>query len=174
MNKYFIRLMTIVFSSLVLVACGTTSQKSDEVGGGASVEDRSGVSGKADNESASMSPLDDPSSPLSQRVIYFDFDSNDIKPEFRGILEAHARYLADSGNESVELAGHCDERGTREYNLALGERRAKAISRAMSVLGVSDNQLYAVSYGEEQPAESGNSEFAWQKNRRVEIIYRNR
>nr|VFK37848.1 MAG: peptidoglycan-associated lipoprotein [Candidatus Kentron sp. TC] len=172
MSKYIIQLMVIGFASLVLAACTTTPPKSDGIEGGADVEDRNG-SNAIENGSASMSPLEDPNSLLSNRIIYFDFDSNDIKPEFREIIEAHARYLVDHGNVNVKLGGHCDERGTREYNLALGERRAKAVSRSMSVLGVSDNQLYAVSYGEEQPAEQRSDEFAWRKNRRVEIIYRN-
>nr|VFK12166.1 MAG: peptidoglycan-associated lipoprotein [Candidatus Kentron sp. LPFa] len=175
MRKYMIRLMVIGFSSLVLAACTTFSPKSDGDEDKAQVEDRSGGDTHAiDDGSASMRSIDDPSSLLSNRIIYFDFDSNDIRPEFREIIEAHAHYLADNASVRVTLGGHCDERGTREYNLALGERRAKAISRAMSVLGASDNQLYTVSYGEEQPEEQASNEFAWQKNRRVEIIYRNR
>jgi len=172
MKKHLFRLMVIGFSSLTLVACTNAPPKDDTAGSEVEVIE-GGNSGAIDDGRMSMSALDDPSSLLSRRVIYFDFDSNNIKPEFRGILEAHARYLADNGNVKVTLGGHCDERGTREYNLALGERRAKAVSREMGALGVSDNQLYTVSYGEEQPAEMGSNSFAWEKNRRVEIIYPN-
>nr|VFJ99848.1 MAG: peptidoglycan-associated lipoprotein [Candidatus Kentron sp. LFY] len=173
MNKRIIRLMAIGFSSLTLVACSSIPPKGS-AGSEVPVDDRENTTSAIDGGGqSSMGPLDNSSSLLSKRIIYFDFDSNNIKSEFREVVEAHARYLIDNSNMSVTLAGHCDERGTREYNLALGERRAKAVSRNMSVFGVSDNQLYTVSYGEEQPEESGSNEFAWQKNRRVEIIYRN-
>nr|VFK27369.1 MAG: peptidoglycan-associated lipoprotein [Candidatus Kentron sp. MB]VFK30301.1 MAG: peptidoglycan-associated lipoprotein [Candidatus Kentron sp. MB]VFK74283.1 MAG: peptidoglycan-associated lipoprotein [Candidatus Kentron sp. MB] len=168
MNTHTVRLMAIGLSSLALVACTTTPPKD------APPVDEPMEEVTFEKEPVYISPLDDPNSLLSKRVIYFDFDRSDIKPEYREILEAHVRYLADNINVKVTLAGHCDERGTREYNLALGERRAKAISRSMSVLGALDRQLYTVSYGEEQPAQPGNNEFAWEKNRRVEIIYPNR
>nr|VFJ66366.1 MAG: peptidoglycan-associated lipoprotein [Candidatus Kentron sp. FW] len=170
MNKRIIRLMAIGFSSLTLVACGGVATKTDDT---ADVYDRGDAyTGSASDGQMSMGALDDPSSLLSRRVIYFDFDRSEIKPEYREILEAHAGYLANNAGVKVTLGGHCDERGTREYNLALGERRAKAVSRLIGTLGVSGDQLRTVSYGEEQPAEMGHNEFSWQKNRRVELIYR--
>ena len=116
-------------------------------------------------------PLQDPNSLLSKRVVYFDFDKAEIKFEAREIIEAHARYLSDNPSVRIVVEGHCDERGTREYNLGLGERRAKAVQQVMSLLGVSSSQLELVSYGEERPASMGHDEGAWALNRRVEFIY---
>ena len=116
-------------------------------------------------------PLDDPNSPLHQRVVYFDFDKSDIKPEGKPILEAHAKYLSGHPDVHVVLEGNTDERGTREYNMALGERRAKAVYQYLTLLGVSPSQLKVISYGEERPAALGHDESAWSKNRRVELDY---
>ena len=109
---------------------------------------------------------------LGQRTLYFDFDRSEIRPEFVDIIEAHARNLARNPSQRVLLEGHCDERGSREYNLGLGERRAHAVRRALLLQGVSANQVSTVSYGEERPADKGHNEAAWSRNRRVEIIYR--
>jgi peptidoglycan-associated lipoprotein len=175
MNKRIARFIAVGLASLALISCaGTPTHDGADV---ADVEDRNRevayAEGIDDRAKPALSPLDDPASPLSTRVIYFDLDRSDIRPEFREAIEAHARYLAQSGNANlrIELAGHCDERGTREYNLALGERRANAVSRLMSMLGASDNQLQTNSYGEEQPVAMGHNEAAWQQNRRVEIEY---
>lgn len=113
----------------------------------------------------------DPASPLAQRVIYFDFDSAVIHPRFQPILEAHATYLKANPQFKVTLEGHADERGSREYNLALGQRRAESVRRALALLGVPDNQMEAVSFGEERPAVEGHDESAWKMNRRTEIRY---
>lgn len=107
-----------------------------------------------------------------QRVVYFDFDSFEIRPEYASVLEANARYLAADGSRRLALEGHTDERGGREYNLALGQKRAEAVRRAMGLLGVRDSQLEAVSFGEEKPAVLGFDEAAFAKNRRVELTYR--
>jgi len=104
-------------------------------------------------------------------VIYFDFDSSEIRPEFASVVSAHARHLASFNTARVRLEGHTDERGSREYNIALGERRAQAVRRAMMLQGASDGQLTTVSYGEERPAAEGADEAAYEKNRRVEISY---
>jgi peptidoglycan-associated lipoprotein len=117
------------------------------------------------------SPLDDPNSLLSKRTVYFDFDKSEIKPEARKIIEAHAEYLSSHPSTHIVLEGHADERGTREYNLGLGERRAKAVEQVMTLLGVSRSQIEVVSYGEERPAAMGHDESAWSLNRRVEIVY---
>jgi peptidoglycan-associated lipoprotein len=106
------------------------------------------------------------------RVVYFDFDSFEIRPEFTAVLEANARYLAADSSRRLALEGHTDERGGREYNLALGQKRAEAVRRAMSLLGVKDSQMEAVSFGEEKPALAGFDEAAFAKNRRVELTYR--
>lgn len=116
-------------------------------------------------------PLQDPDSLLSKRTVYFDFDKSDIKSEAREIIEAHARYLSDHPSVRIVLEGHADERGTREYNLGLGERRAKSVQQVMTLLGASSSQIEVVSYGEERPAAMGHDEDAWQLNRRVEFVY---
>ncbi|MDH5633233.1 MAG: peptidoglycan-associated lipoprotein Pal [Gammaproteobacteria bacterium] len=108
---------------------------------------------------------------LSETRVYFEFDSASLTSEGSQVVEAHARHLLANSNVMVTLEGHCDERGTREYNLALGERRAKAVARMMRVLGVADERIKVTSYGEEKPLESGHDESAWRQNRRVEIIY---
>lgn len=105
----------------------------------------------------------------SQRVVYFDFDSFAIRDEFRPVIEGHARLLAGSPSRRLVIEGHTDERGGREYNLALGQKRAEAVLRSMTLLGATDNQLEAVSYGKERPAASGSDEAAWAKNRRAEL-----
>ncbi|OMH38773.1 peptidoglycan-associated lipoprotein Pal [Motiliproteus sp. MSK22-1] len=104
-------------------------------------------------------------------VFYFDFDQAVVRAEAFADLSAHAKFLVDNPSQLVVLEGHADERGTREYNMALGERRAKAISRYLTVQGVSNSQIEIVSYGEERPAVIGHSEDAWGQNRRVEIKY---
>ncbi|BCN38473.1 peptidoglycan-associated lipoprotein [Alicycliphilus denitrificans] len=106
------------------------------------------------------------------RIIYFDFDSFTVKPEYQSVLEGHSRYLKASSARKVMLEGHTDERGGREYNLALGQKRAEAVRRSMALLGVPDAQMEAVSYGEEKPAAQGHSESAFAQNRRVELSYR--
>ncbi|MDX1754852.1 MAG: peptidoglycan-associated lipoprotein Pal [Marinobacter sp.] len=105
-------------------------------------------------------------------TFYFDFDTSEIKPEAREVLIAHARYLATNPGQKVRLEGHADERGTKEYNLALGERRANAVQRFLIVNGASRGQLETVSYGEEKPAVMGSSESSWAQNRRVELIFK--
>jgi peptidoglycan-associated lipoprotein len=105
------------------------------------------------------------------RVVYFDFDQSTIRPEFVDILSAHAAYLSRNTSVTVRLEGHADERGTPEYNIALGERRAKAIADFLISSGVSGSQLEVISYGEERPAALGHNATAWDKNRRVEVKY---
>lgn len=107
----------------------------------------------------------------SRTIVYFDFDSDAIRPEYSEMLAAHASYLAANPGESVRLEGHADERGSREYNIGLGERRAQAVRRALLLQGVGAGQVSTVSYGEERPAVTGSDEEAWAMNRRVEIVY---
>ncbi len=106
------------------------------------------------------------------KVIYFDYDSYTIKPEFQGAVEAHAKYLSINKTRKLAVEGHTDERGGREYNLALGQKRAEAVRRALGLLGVTDAQVEAVSFGKEKPADTGTDEAALAKNRRAELNYR--
>jgi peptidoglycan-associated lipoprotein len=106
------------------------------------------------------------------RLVYFDYDSFQIKAESQPIIEAHARFLRAHPQRKVSLEGHTDERGGREYNLALGQKRAEAVRRALALLGVADGQMEAVSFGKEKPAVTGSDEASWAQNRRVEIAYR--
>jgi len=107
----------------------------------------------------------------SRTIIYFDFDSDAIRPEYTEMLAAHANYLAANGDAAVRLEGHADERGSREYNIGLAERRAQAVRRALLLQGVGADQVSTVSYGEERPAVTGGDEEAWAMNRRVEVVY---
>ena len=106
------------------------------------------------------------------RIVYFDYDSYVVKPEFQSVIEAHARFLKQNGTRHIVIEGHTDERGGREYNLALGQKRSEAVRRALELLGVRDAQVEAVSFGKEKPAIQGTDEAAWEKNRRAEIAYR--
>ena len=106
------------------------------------------------------------------RIIYFDYDSYVVKPEFQNLIEAHARYLKANASRQIVVEGHTDERGGREYTLALGQRRSEAVRRALGLLGVADSQIEAVSFGKEKPAAVGADESSWAQNRRAEITYR--
>lgn len=108
---------------------------------------------------------------LRQRVVYFDLDMTEIRSEYQAQISCHAAYLRQYPNARVSLEGNADERGTREYNLGLGERRGNAVQSALSSAGASSGQLNVVSYGEERPVDRGHDESAWSKNRRVEIVY---
>ena len=108
---------------------------------------------------------------MAGKVIYFDFDKSDIKPEFATVVTANARNLTAHPNLKLKLEGNTDERGTREYNIGLGERRAQAVRRALMLQGVAESQLTTVSFGAERPAVEGDDEAAWAKNRRVELVY---
>jgi peptidoglycan-associated lipoprotein len=170
--------------ALSMTACGTTGQQ-------ATVEDRTedqaatapvttpsaestGVTG-GDVSGAALAadadPRKDPASPLSQRSVYFDFDSYVVKDEFRPMLEAHAGYLLSKGDARMILQGNADERGSREYNLALGQKRAEAVRKALAVLGVSNAQVETISFGEEKARNSGSNEAAYAENRRADVVY---
>lgn len=119
-----------------------------------------------------VAPTEAPQPEAMSRLVYFDYDSFVVKPEFAPMLEANARYLMADSKRRLSLEGHTDERGGREYNLALGQKRAEAVRRALTLLGVRDQQIEPVSFGEEKPAASGFTEDAYAKNRRVEFSYR--
>jgi peptidoglycan-associated lipoprotein len=115
--------------------------------------------------------LADPGSPLATRIIYFEYDSAKVTDDSLGILEAHGNFIASNGNVSVRLEGHADERGSREYNIGLGDRRAQSVRRILLFQGASSGQVETISYGEEKPVELEHNEQAWAKNRRVELVY---
>ncbi len=176
--------LLLIFSVAFLAACeGTTGTTKDESAVTSSGSDSSSSDGTSTSATTSAAgsgsawtghPLDDPDSLLARRTVYFEFDESVILDPDRPILEAHAQYLSQNPGAAVTLEGHTDERGTREYNLALGEGRSVNVRQFMSLLGASGQQLRTVSYGEERPAATGHNEEAWAQNRRVEIIYGNR
>ena len=120
---------------------------------------------------AVTSPLTDPASILSKRSIFYDLDSFDVKDEYKGLIEAHARYLRDNPRSKMLIQGNTDERGSREYNLALGQRRAEGLKKMLMLLGAQEAQIEAVSLGEEKPRAEGHDESAWAQNRRSDILY---
>ncbi len=180
-NKIF--LSGLVVSSLLLSGCSTT----DEVGAGLNdgartvAADQSvntqgynsdgGLSESELSAEALGAEFSDPQNPLSKRTIYFQYDSSLVQQDFIPVIAAHAQYLLSHPKYRLILEGHADERGSREYNIALGEQRAKSVARMMEVQGVPATQLEVISYGEEKPAVEGHNEAAWQLNRRVELIY---
>lgn len=166
---------------LALQACSTSGGKKDveetgpAAGEGVAGAEPGAATGVATplgaGERIDLEYLDDPQSPLSQRIVYFDFDSDAIRPEWADVVAAHGRLLAKYPDLRVRLEGHTDERGSREYNLGLGERRARSVAERMRLEGAQPSQLTVVSFGEEKPADPGHDEAAWAKNRRVEIVY---
>jgi peptidoglycan-associated lipoprotein len=124
---------------------------------------------KSLSDPASM--LKDAASPLSKRSIYYDFDAYNIKPEFQSLVEGHGKFLLEHKDFKVRIEGNCDERGSREYNLALGQRRADSVKKAMTLLGVPAKNIQTVSYGSEKPKALGHDEEAWAENRRSDIVY---
>jgi peptidoglycan-associated lipoprotein len=125
-------------------------------------------------KSVVLHPLDDPKLALAGRSIYFDYDSFEIAPNGRALVESHGAYLRSHAGASVRLEGHADERGGREYNLALGQKRADAARRALVLLGVTEKQMESVSFGKEKPADPGHDEAAWAKNRKADVAYLSR
>jgi len=172
--KMYKNLVMSLLLSITLAGCsmfgGDDSVGSDGgvtggVNGGAS------TTGVGEGSSFSGHPLDNPSSQLSTKVIYFAFDSSSVEPQYEAVLAAHGAYLAANAGVSVIVEGHADERGTREYNVALSEKRAKTVQNLLSLQGAAGNQTEAVALGEEKPVAMGHDESAWHLNRRVELIY---
>jgi peptidoglycan-associated lipoprotein len=118
-----------------------------------------------------LHPLDDPKSTLLRRTVYFDFDSFVVHDDDRPVIDAHSKYLASSRSAKVRVEGSTDERGGREYNLALGQKRAEAVLKSLQLLGAPAGQMEAISYGKEKPADAGHDEAAWARNRRAELSY---
>jgi len=182
--------IAILLTALLLAACSTTKQAESGTGNGetaggaesgavldtgtANGQGTGGAnaSGAASGGQMEASPLQAQEGPLSKHTIYFDFDSSEISQQYADILKAHGEYLAVHPEVSVTVEGHTDERGSREYNLALGERRAKAVKQILTLNGAAGDQVDTVSYGEEKPAVQGHDESAWAKNRRAELVYK--
>ncbi|MFA5984906.1 MAG: peptidoglycan-associated lipoprotein Pal [Methylococcaceae bacterium] len=187
--KFNTTLLVVVISATLLVACGsdeeelTDGTQNTEAGiNDAStngLNNGSGVSGSElsngfgrNGGNGGLGPeFSDPSNPLSKQTIYFQLDSSQVQQDFISVIAAHAQYLAANPGQHLTLEGHGDERGSREYNIALGEQRAKSVANMMKLQGVGENQLEVVSYGEEKPAAFGHDEDSWQLNRRVELVY---
>ncbi|HEY1328861.1 MAG TPA: peptidoglycan-associated lipoprotein Pal [Casimicrobiaceae bacterium] len=170
--------------AIMIVGCSSTPTTET----GAPVEDKSnavvvpggastsgagtgGVSGANTGANRATNPLRDPSSPLSKRSVYFDFDSFVVKDDFKPTIEAHARYLQQNPSAHMTIQGNTDERGSREYNIALGQKRADSVKRMMTLLGARDSQIETVSFGKEKPRAQGHDEAAWAENRRDDILY---
>ncbi|NOX43483.1 MAG: peptidoglycan-associated lipoprotein Pal [Gammaproteobacteria bacterium] len=172
----------LIIPAVVLLGCESTPEQPDTDAASEPVKvvDSSASTSAADQGDSSavkpmvepqIDPLDDPNSLLSNRTVYFDFDRNDINDEYRAIIRAHAEYLANNPSSRITIEGNADERGTREYNIGLGDRRASAVRQLMVLQGATSGQVETISYGEERPADPGHDEAAWDKNRRAEIVY---
>jgi peptidoglycan-associated lipoprotein len=167
------RVLGLAVLAFALAACGSNVRLDNDI----PVSDRSATAVEG-ADSRAVAPIESTGSPLGQApaglatLVYFDFDDYTIRPEFMQVVEGHARFLNADRQRRVVLEGHTDERGGREYNLALGQKRADAVRRALSVLGVSETQMESVSFGKEKPANMGSDEFAHSQNRRVELSYR--
>jgi peptidoglycan-associated lipoprotein len=177
-------IVTLTAASALLVACSTTPPGEQAPAG---VEDRAGgkpgaakpvpqkpiasvdLTGSRGKDAASM--LKDPNNILSKRSIYYDLDKYDVKDEYRGLVEAHAKYLRENPGSKILIQGNTDERGSREYNVGLGQRRSDGVKRMLILLGAKENQIESVSLGEEKPQSEGHNEEAWSKNRRSDILY---
>lgn len=171
---YRSRIVPALVAILLLAGCGGAETRPDDVA--QSLEDTTGPSiTPVTIDGAQQGLAIDANSVEGRapqdRVIYFDYDQAELRPEFLDIVARHGRFLAQNSDGRVRLEGHTDERGTREYNIALGERRAKTIGRMLQLQGVSSAQVRTVSYGEELPVDEGHNNDAWAKNRRVNIIY---
>jgi peptidoglycan-associated lipoprotein len=170
----------------LLCACSSTPEKGDSdtqqsTTPDASTQGLSELDSLDGDKMTEVVPYDDsygiqgpdaePGEPLSVRTFYFDFDSSQVRSEDYQAINAHADYLLANPESIISLEGHTDQKGTREYNIALGEQRAISVAKMMQIKGVNDSQIQAVSYGEEKPSSPGNDEYAQSQNRRVEIIY---
>ncbi|MGO1502687.1 MAG: peptidoglycan-associated lipoprotein Pal [Marinobacter sp.] len=181
------KVIALLFSAGLFAGCSTTGESMDEGGYDSDVapidqDQGSTVYGGGGQDGVSSSSMTEEERMEAQQqseqealrditTFYFDFDTSEIKPEARDVLIAHARYLTNNPGQNVRLEGHGDERGSKEYNLAIGERRANAVERFLIVNGASRGQMETVSYGEEKPAVMGSSESAWAQNRRVELVF---
>jgi peptidoglycan-associated lipoprotein len=154
-------------------ASGINDASTSGLNGGSTLSGMAGpgYTGVSGNNAFLGAEFSDPNNPLSRSTIYFMLDSSEVQPDFIQVINAHAQYLVAHPNQKLTLEGHADERGSREYNIALGDQRAKSVASMMKAQGVSDGQLELVSYGEEKPAVFGSDESSYERNRRVELSY---
>jgi len=168
-------MLVILMAAILVSGCPSKPVQEPQPGPGAGAggpeRAGAGTAGVGGPGGYTAADLNNPQSPLYQRVIYFDYDRSEILPQFVDILRAHASYLAGNPNVRLMLEGHTDERGTREYNLALGDQRADAVRRFLVAERASGSQIETLSYGEERPADPGHYDSAWALNRRVELVY---
>ena len=135
------------------------------------LDDTDGANGSGGSGSFGSQPWNDPKSPLFEKSVYFGFDEYTVQTKYQKMLSAHASYLKANSNQKIIVQGNTDDRGTAEYNLALGQRRSDAVRKSLNLMGVSDNQIEAVSFGKEKPKAEGDNEAAWAENRRADIVY---
>ena len=147
-------------TALIMAAC--SSVKLDDV---------DGANGSGGSGNFGSQPWNDPKSPLFEKSVYFGFDEYTVQTKYQKMLSAHASYLKANPNQKIIIQGNTDDRGTAEYNLALGQRRSDAVRKSLNLMGVSDSQMEAVSFGKEKPKAEGDSEAAWAENRRADIVY---
>lgn len=175
MNRSHVRMAALGVAVLAALAAGCSSTATGPEQGAAPVETRSaGVAPViAGSAQGTMLPavLTDPKSILSKRSVYFDYDSFEVKAEFKDLVAAHAKFLADNRQFKILIQGNTDERGSREYNLALGQKRADALKKMLVLLGAREDQIESVSLGEEKPKGEGHDESSWAQNRRADILY---
>lgn len=169
-----LNILAVILSSAVLLSACSSVKLDDK----APIAESTGSTGSAADArsvgtvtTGSTDPLNDPKGVLAKRSIYFDYDSYTVKDEFKPVVENHARYLNTHKDRKILIQGNTDERGGTEYNLALGQKRAEAVRRAMGLLGVPDSQMEAVSFGKEKPKALGSDEASWAENRRADIAY---
>lgn len=169
------RIMLSMLLAGLLAACASQQAKEESKAG---VEERTPTqpeaqpsTAPAQQKSVAMDPLHDPNNILSKRSIYYDFDKSIIRDEYRSLVEAHAHYLVGNRSARTTIQGNCDERGSREYNLALGQRRADAVKNAMTVLGAAKSQIETVSFGKEKPRCTEHNESCWSQDRRSDVVY---
>jgi peptidoglycan-associated lipoprotein len=160
----------VLLAASIVLALGACSKKVKEENTAAETTGPAATTGPVADGRYTPEMLDTDAC-LRQRTVYFDFDQDTLRPEFQAIMACHAKYLNDRSESRMTLEGHADERGTREYNLGLGERRGNAVSGALQGAGGSAGQITVVSYGEERPTCNDSNESCWQQNRRVEIVY---
>jgi peptidoglycan-associated lipoprotein len=184
MSKYQSTSKTAVWTAIALAAVLAGCQQNPPAEKGVAVEERnvtagntgattSGTTGAnvAGANTTQGNPLRDPRNILSKRSVFFDFDSYAVKDDFRPLIDAHGKYLQSNRQARMTIQGNTDERGSREYNIALGQRRADAVRQLMRVLGAQDAQIETVSFGKEKPRNTGHDEGAWAENRRDDIVY---
>jgi len=168
-------------AAVILMVAGCSSVKLDEQApapivdagqAGAGGPDARAVAPVTAGTTSGVDPFTDPKNPLSKKSIYFDFDSFVVKSEYQPVVEAHGKYLAANSGRQIKVEGNTDERGGREYNLALGQKRAEAVKQRLLLMGARDGQIETVSFGKEKPQATGSTEEAWAQNRRADIVYK--